>query len=156
MARPSTRTPVYPFRSSIGRILGHVHHDQTVYQKMKNIIPPFLYASMIVVGIAVSSYFHLITVPVANWAFGYVGIFTLLVVFFYNQLSQTKNAKTFITQFLGSVAAKMFVTLIYLTIAFYTQKSWSMGEKTQLAITAFVAYIIFTWLLAKSKPIQES
>ncbi len=123
---------------------------------MKNFIPPFLFASIIAVGIAMSSYFHLITIPVANWAFGYVGVFTLLVVFFYNQLSQSKNSKTFITQFLGSVAAKMFVTLIYLTIAFYTQKTWSMGEKTQLAITAFVAYIAFTLLLAKSKPTQES
>jgi hypothetical protein len=122
---------------------------------MKTFFPPFLSALILFVIVSIVAKLSLINNEIARWAYGYIGLFTLIVLFFYKQLTSAKNSKSFITLFLGAVAAKMFITLIYLTIALYTHKSWVMMEKMQLAITVFLAYVVFTVVLARSKPLQD-
>ena len=122
---------------------------------MKTFFPPFLSAIILFVIVSIVAKLSLINNEIARWAYGYIGLFTLIVLFFYKQLTSAKNSKSFITLFLGAVAAKMFITLIYLTIALYNHKSWVMMEKMQLAITVFLAYVVFTIVLARSKPLQD-
>lgn len=122
---------------------------------MKTYFPPVLSSLLLFVAIGIGAQFSLINNEIAAWAYGYIGLFTLIVLFFYKQLTSAKNSKSFITLFLGAVAAKMFITLIYLTIALYTHKNWAMMEKMQLAISVFIAYVVFTVVLARSKPLQD-
>ena len=122
---------------------------------MKTYFPPVLSSLLLFVAIGIGAQFSLINNEIASWAYGYIGLFTLIVLFFYKQLTSAKNSKSFITLFLGAVAAKMFITLIYLTIALYTHKNWAMMEKMQLAISVFIAYVVFTVVLARSKPLQD-
>lgn len=137
------------------RSFGHVYDDQTDIKTMKTYFPPVLSSLLLFVAIGIGAQFSLINNEIAGWAYGYIGLFTLIVLFFYKQLTSAKNSKSFITLFLGAVAAKMFITLIYLTIALYTHKNWAMMEKMQLAISVFIAYVVFTVVLARSKPLQD-
>ena len=122
---------------------------------MKAHITPIASALVLFIatGIAVQS--SLISMEIGAWSYGYIGVFTLIVLFFHNQLIQSKNTKSFITLFLGAIAAKMFITLIYLTIALYTHKDWEMNEKLQLAMSVFIAYLVFTVVLSRAKPSQN-
>jgi hypothetical protein len=122
---------------------------------MKTFFSPIVSALILFIIIGIAAKLSLINNEIAGWAYGYIGLFTLIVLFFYKQLTSAKNSKSFITLFLGAVAAKMFITLIYLTIALYTHKSWVMMEKMQLAIAVFLAYVVFTVVLARSKPLQD-
>lgn len=122
---------------------------------MKAYISPIVSALVLFIATGLAAQTSFISLEIASWAYGYIGVFTLIVLFFHKQLTQSKNSKSFITLFLGAVAAKMFITLIYLTIALYTHKHWTMMEKMQLAITVFIAYIAFTVVLARAKPIQD-
>ena len=122
---------------------------------MKAYISPIVSALVLFIATGLAAQTSFISLEIASWAYGYIGVFTLIVLFFHKQLTQSKNSKSFITLFLGAVAAKMFITLVYLTIALYTHKHWAMMEKMQLAITVFVAYIAFTVVLARAKPIQD-
>ena len=91
-----------------------------------------------------------------QWALiGYIGIFGAITWFFSKSMTQAKSGKVWINQFLASIAIKMFTTLSYLTIFLYLNKDWETGQKLQLAIGAFVAYILYTILLAANKPSAE-
>ncbi len=91
-----------------------------------------------------------------QWALiGYIGIFGAITWFFSKSMTQAKSGKVWINQFLASIAIKMFTTLSYLTIFLYLNKDWETGQKLQLAIGAFVVYILYTILLAANKPSAE-
>ncbi|MEY2764581.1 MAG: hypothetical protein RLZZ205_1005 [Bacteroidota bacterium] len=91
-----------------------------------------------------------------QWALiGYIGIFGAITWFFSKSMTQAKSGKVWINQFLASIAIKMFTTLSYLTIFLYLNKDWETAQKLQLAIGAFVVYILYTILLAANKPSAE-
>jgi uncharacterized membrane protein YjjP (DUF1212 family) len=155
MARQWKRTWIHSIWFYPWRCAGDVYHDQADFKTMKAHITPIASALVLFIatGIAVQS--SLISMEIGAWSYGYIGVFTLIVLFFHNQLIQSKNTKSFITLFLGAIAAKMFITLIYLTIALYTHKDWEMNEKLQLAMSVFIAYLVFTVVLSRAKPSQN-
>ncbi|MEY3598808.1 MAG: hypothetical protein RL521_1230 [Bacteroidota bacterium] len=122
---------------------------------MKSYFSPIIASLSLFAMAGLAAQMGFISNEIAAWSYGYIGIFTLIVLLFYKQLTSSKNSKSFITLFLGAVAAKMFITLIYLTIGLYTHKHWAMMDKMQLAISIFIAYIVFTVVLARAKPIQD-
>ena len=91
-----------------------------------------------------------------KWALvGFICTFGVITWFFSKSMSQAKSGKVWINQFLASIAIKMFVTLSYLTIFLYLNKDWETAQKLQLAIGAFIVYILYTILLAANKPSSE-
>lgn len=115
-----------------------------------------IYFTLLLTGIIFSNVLlHWISADV-QWALiGYIGLFGTITWFFSKSMTQAKSGKVWINQFLASIAIKMFTTLSYLTIFLFLNKDWEITQKLQLAIGAFVIYILYTILLAANKPSAE-
>lgn len=80
--------------------------------------------------------------PVVVYIF--VGVFALLTIGIHNLLmsANEKSPQRFVTYFMGSVSAKLFLTLIFLLLYLY----FNRDERVVVALSVFATYVVFTTL----------
>lgn len=74
----------------------------------------------------------------------FVGVFGLLTIGIHNLLmsANEKSPQRFVTYFMGSVSAKLFLTLIFLLLYLY----FNRDERVVVALSVFGTYVVFTTL----------
>ena len=74
----------------------------------------------------------------------FIGVFGLLTIGIHNLLmsANEKSPQRFVTYFMGSVSAKLFLTLIFLLLYLY----FNRNERVVVALSVFGTYVVFTTL----------
>ncbi len=74
----------------------------------------------------------------------FIGVFGLLTIGIHHLLmsANEKSPQRFVTYFMGSVSAKLFLTLIFLLLYLYFNRE----ERVVVALSVFGTYVVFTTL----------